>query len=58
MRVWMLKDGVTKCVAVGARHTASVGAVALSSSQNGFIISGSEDSTLKFWKLPALKYSK
>lgn len=59
VRVWMCKDGFFKCVASGTRHQASVGAVVLShSSQDGKVISASEDRTLKVWKLPALKYSK
>lgn len=58
VRVWMMKDNVLKCVAVGARHTASVGAVSLSSSSlKSFMVSASEDCTLKLWPLPALKYS-
>lgn len=56
----MMKDDIMNCVAVGARHTASVGAVSLSStsSKNAFVVTGSEDNTLKLWDLPALKYSK
>lgn len=59
IRVWMMKDNVLNCVAVGARHTASVGAVSLSStSLNSFMVSASEDCTLKLWPLPVLKYKK
>ncbi|XP_065221230.1 transducin beta-like protein 3 [Planococcus citri] len=58
IRVWMMKDDILNCVAVGSRHTASVGAVAISfnSSLSPFVVSGSEDNTLKLWKLPNLKY--
>lgn len=55
----MMKDDILNCVAIGSRHTASLGAVAfcLKSTLNPFIVSGSEDNTLKLWKLPNLKYS-
>lgn len=53
----MMKDNIFKCVAVGARHTGSVGAICLSSSLKSFVASASEDNTLKLWQLPVLKYS-
>lgn len=52
MRLWCLKDGNAYCVASGMIHSSSVGAVAFSQLKQKFVLSGSQDTTLKLWKLP------
>ncbi|XP_072168148.1 transducin beta-like protein 3 [Diadema setosum] len=54
VRVWQM-DAAThlvSCLAVGAGHTHSVGAVAAARLSSKFCVSGSEDCTLKVWKIP------
>ncbi|XP_063240647.1 transducin beta-like protein 3 [Bacillus rossius redtenbacheri] len=52
VRVWLVEEAVC-CLAVGRRHTASVGCVALGWKQAGFVVSASRDCCLKLWDAPA-----
>lgn len=54
IRVWQMdsETHIMKCIAVGSRHTLSVGAVAFSKLSASFFLSASQDSCLKLWKLP------
>lgn len=53
IRVWLINSEEQKfnCIAIGSRHTESVGSVALSNLSTDFCVSVSQDSCLKFWKL-------
>ncbi|XP_013390032.1 transducin beta-like protein 3 isoform X3 [Lingula anatina] len=54
IRLWQI-DGDTQkmsCVAVGQGHTHAVGAVAFSRLAPSFIVSGSQDCTIKLWSVP------
>ncbi|KAK6169135.1 hypothetical protein SNE40_020244 [Patella caerulea] len=55
VRVWQFEEdtGNIRCVAIAAGHIQAVGAVVLSKTSPNFIISGSEDNTLKKWMLPS-----
>lgn len=58
IKVWLIhKDGSVNCIASGSRHAASVNAVDISnvSSENTFVVSGSEDTTVKLWQLNGMK---
>ncbi|KAJ9593229.1 hypothetical protein L9F63_015228, partial [Diploptera punctata] len=54
VRIWQMDSNTQAmtCVAVGTRHTLSVGSVAFSQLSASFILSASQDSCLKMWKLP------
>ncbi|XP_030067433.1 transducin beta-like protein 3 [Microcaecilia unicolor] len=53
VRIWRMDtSGQVTCVAVGSGHTHGVGTVACSRLKEAFIVSGSQDCTLKIWKLP------
>lgn len=43
------------CIAQGNAHTGSVGSVALSRSKLSFLVSGSQDTCLKIWKLTPIQ---
>ncbi|KAM4025964.1 transducin beta-like protein 3 [Anomaloglossus baeobatrachus] len=54
VRIWRMNktSGKVHCVAMGGGHTNSVGAIACSRLKGSFIVSGSQDFTLKRWTLP------
>ncbi|XP_071976082.1 transducin beta-like protein 3 [Engystomops pustulosus] len=54
IRIWrMNKDtGKVDCIAMGGGHARDVGTIACSRLHKSFIVSGSQDLTLKIWKLP------
>uniref|UniRef100_A0A671SY00 Transducin (beta)-like 3 n=1 Tax=Sinocyclocheilus anshuiensis TaxID=1608454 RepID=A0A671SY00_9TELE len=54
LRLWKmdLKSGHVHCVAQGSRHSNAVGSVACSRLKKAFLVSGSQDCTIKVWDLP------
>uniref|UniRef100_A0A671N5F9 SWIM-type domain-containing protein n=1 Tax=Sinocyclocheilus anshuiensis TaxID=1608454 RepID=A0A671N5F9_9TELE len=54
LRLWKmdLKSGRVHCVAQGSGHSNAVGSVACSRLKKGFLVSGSQDCTIKMWDLP------
>ncbi|XP_073975229.1 transducin beta-like protein 3 [Rhodnius prolixus] len=52
-RIWLLENEIAYCVASGMLHNNSVGAVAISQLKTNFVLSGSQDTVLKKWKLPS-----
>ncbi|KAL2101183.1 hypothetical protein ACEWY4_002944 [Coilia grayii] len=54
VRVWKMdpETGVAHCVAWGAGHSDAVGSICCSRLKKAFLVSGSQDSTLKLWELP------
>uniref|UniRef100_A0A672PR51 U3 small nucleolar RNA-associated protein 13 C-terminal domain-containing protein n=1 Tax=Sinocyclocheilus grahami TaxID=75366 RepID=A0A672PR51_SINGR len=54
LRLWKmdLKSGHVHCVAQGSGHSNAVGSVACSRLKKGFLVSGSQDCTIKLWDLP------
>ncbi|XP_069762489.1 transducin beta-like protein 3 isoform X1 [Narcine bancroftii] len=54
IRVWKMnkETGNVKCVAWGVGHTHSVGVISCSRLKSNFIVSGSQDCTVKMWNLP------
>ncbi|XP_068606297.1 transducin beta-like protein 3 [Brachionichthys hirsutus] len=55
VRVWQMDgdSGRVQCVAVGSSHANAVGSIACSRLKASFIVSGSQDCTVKVWPLPA-----
>ncbi|XP_077590202.1 transducin beta-like protein 3 [Stigmatopora nigra] len=55
LRVWQMDaiSGNVRCVAVGVSHANAVGSIAFSRLRAAFLVSGSQDCTLKVWDLPA-----
>ncbi|ETE65343.1 Transducin beta-like protein 3 [Ophiophagus hannah] len=52
-RIWqMTEDGQVSCVAQGMGHTHQVGALACSKTKENFLITASQDRTMKVWLLP------
>ncbi|XP_057254106.1 transducin beta-like protein 3 isoform X1 [Pezoporus wallicus] len=59
IRVWrMNKDGRVICVAQGLGHAHGVGAVACSRLKERFIVTSSQDCTIKIWNIPEHLTSK
>ncbi|CAH2006791.1 unnamed protein product [Acanthoscelides obtectus] len=54
VRLWLLEGSTMSCIAVGMRHTASVGTVAFSTSMK-FVVSASQDTCVKVWEIPEQK---
>lgn len=53
VRVWqMVESGQVHCVAYGLSHTNAVGSITFSRLKASFIVSGSQDCTVKVWDLP------
>lgn len=53
VRVWqMVEGGQVHCVAYGLSHTNAVGSITFSRLKASFIVSGSQDCTVKVWDLP------
>ncbi|XP_030646685.1 transducin beta-like protein 3 [Chanos chanos] len=54
VRVWRMdpETGRVHCVAQGSGHSNPVGAVACSRLNRSFVVSGSQDCTIKVWDLP------
>ncbi|CAL1588409.1 unnamed protein product [Knipowitschia caucasica] len=54
VRVWQMDDdsGQVHCVAYGLSHTNAVGSIACSKLKESFIVTGSQDCTIKVWDLP------
>ncbi|KAM9780107.1 transducin beta-like protein 3 [Neosynchiropus ocellatus] len=54
VRVWRMdaESGRVHCVAQGSSHTNAVGSVTCSKLKASFIVSGSQDCTVKVWDLP------
>ncbi|XP_059204827.1 transducin beta-like protein 3 [Centropristis striata] len=55
VRVWQMDSdsGHVTCVAHGSSHTNAVGSISCSRMKASFVVSGSQDCTLKVWDLPA-----
>nr|XP_020472127.1 transducin beta-like protein 3 [Monopterus albus] len=55
VRVWHMDSdsGQVRCVAHGSSHTNAVGSISCSRMKASFIVSGSQDCTVKVWDLPA-----
>ncbi|XP_005808812.1 transducin beta-like protein 3 [Xiphophorus maculatus] len=55
VRVWQLNSdsGQVRCVAQGSSHTNAVGSISCSRMKASFIVTGSQDCTVKVWDLPA-----
>ncbi|KAG8433326.1 hypothetical protein GDO86_017564 [Hymenochirus boettgeri] len=60
IRIWrMVKStGKVVCVAQGSGHTSGVGTISCSRMKESFLVSGSQDFTVKVWKLPESISSK
>nr|XP_007980195.2 transducin beta-like protein 3 isoform X1 [Chlorocebus sabaeus] len=59
VRIWrMNKAGQVICVAQGSGHTHSVGTVCCSRLKESFLVTGSQDCTVKLWPLPKALLSK
>ncbi|PKU34177.1 transducin betahypothetical protein [Limosa lapponica baueri] len=59
IRVWrMNKDGRVICVAQGLGHAHGVGAVSCSRLKESFIVTSSQDCTIKIWNIPESLTSK
>ncbi|XP_028267812.1 transducin beta-like protein 3 [Parambassis ranga] len=54
VRVWQMDSdsGQVRCVAQGFSHTNAVGSIAFSRMKASFIVTGSQDCTVKVWDLP------
>ncbi|KAM8961647.1 transducin beta-like protein 3 [Pelodytes ibericus] len=54
VRIWRMNKATGKvaCVAQGSGHTNGVGAISCSRMKESFVVSGSQDFTIKIWKLP------
>ncbi|XP_047427824.1 transducin beta-like protein 3 [Mugil cephalus] len=53
VRVWQMDGGRVRCVAQGSGHTNAVGSITCSRVKASFIVTGSQDCTVKVWDLPA-----
>uniref|UniRef100_A0A1A7X6D7 Transducin (Beta)-like 3 n=1 Tax=Iconisemion striatum TaxID=60296 RepID=A0A1A7X6D7_9TELE len=55
VRVWQMDSdsGLVRCVAQGCSHTNAVGSISCSRMKASFVVTGSQDCTLKVWDLPA-----
>lgn len=53
VRVWQMNEGRVRCVARGLSHTNAVGSITCSRIKPSFMVSGSQDFTVKVWDLPA-----
>lgn len=53
VRLWLLIGVTMTCIAVGLRHTGSVGSVCFSQTTEKFAVSVSEDTCLKLWEIPS-----
>ncbi|KAH3860700.1 transducin beta-like protein 3 [Dreissena polymorpha] len=55
VRLWKVNPECKQitCLAVGQGHTNAVGALALARAKGKFLVTGSEDCTLKLWNLPS-----
>ncbi|XP_053327496.1 transducin beta-like protein 3 [Spea bombifrons] len=60
VRIWQMNkvSGKVACVAQGIGHTNGVGAISCSRMKESFLVSGSQDFTMKLWKLPESISSK
>ncbi|XP_010133416.1 PREDICTED: transducin beta-like protein 3, partial [Buceros rhinoceros silvestris] len=59
LRVWrMSKDGRVTCVAQGLGHAHGVGAVSCSRLKESFVVTSSQDCTVKIWNIPEALTSK
>uniref|UniRef100_A0A8D1ZP92 Transducin beta-like protein 3 n=1 Tax=Sus scrofa TaxID=9823 RepID=A0A8D1ZP92_PIG len=53
IRIWRInKAGLVACVAQGSGHTHSVGTICCSRLKESFLVTGSQDCTVKLWPLP------
>ncbi|XP_077067777.1 transducin beta-like protein 3 [Siphateles boraxobius] len=54
LRVWKMdpNSGYVQCVAQGSGHSNAVGSIACSRLKKVFLVSGSQDCTIKVWELP------
>uniref|UniRef100_A0A4W4GVE9 U3 small nucleolar RNA-associated protein 13 C-terminal domain-containing protein n=1 Tax=Electrophorus electricus TaxID=8005 RepID=A0A4W4GVE9_ELEEL len=56
VKVWRMdsETGIVRCVAQGQGHCNAVGSVSCSRLKKNFLVSGSQDCTIKVWDLPAV----
>ncbi|MGH0130176.1 UNVERIFIED_CONTAM: hypothetical protein FKN15_048954 [Acipenser sinensis] len=54
IRVWQMntETGVVCCVAQGSGHANAIGSISCSRMKQSFVVSGSQDCTIKVWDLP------
>ncbi|CAG9764149.1 unnamed protein product [Ceutorhynchus assimilis] len=58
VQVWKLENAIVSCIAVGNRHTSSVGSVCFFSTNRSHFVSASQDTCLKLWELPDSQLQK
>ncbi|XP_053550459.1 transducin beta-like protein 3 [Bombina bombina] len=60
VRIWRMNKhtGEVVCIGLGSGHTNAVGTISFSRMKVSFVVTGSQDTTIKIWKLPESFSSK